>query len=40
MTEQPAAFVVVPELTEANRHFWQGGREGRLLFLRCVDCGS
>ena len=39
MTGQGAAFAVLPELTEANRHFWQGGRAGRLVLLRCADCG-
>ena len=39
MTGQEAAFAVLPELTEANRHFWQGGRQGRLVLLRCGDCG-
>ncbi len=39
MTEHDPAFAVLPELTEANRHFWQGGREGRLVLLRCTDCG-
>jgi uncharacterized protein len=37
--EEAAALVVLPELTDANRHFWQGGREGRLVVLRCQDCG-
>jgi uncharacterized protein len=32
-------FAVVPELTDRNRHFWQGGAEGNLVFLRCQDCG-
>jgi acetyl-CoA acetyltransferase len=29
--EQPG-FAVVPELTERNRHFWQGGAHGELVF--------
>jgi len=34
-----AGFPVLPELTDRNRHFWQGGRDGKLVFLRCQDCG-
>ena len=26
-------------LTELNRHFWTGGSQGALRFLRCVACG-
>jgi hypothetical protein len=33
-------FRVLPRLTDANRHFWQGGRDGRLVFLRCQRCGT
>lgn len=29
----------LPLLDEENRFFWTGGSEGRLLILRCVDCG-
>lgn len=32
-------FPVLPRLNDRNRHFWQGGREGQLVFLRCQDCG-
>ena len=32
-------MVVLPELTDRNRHFWQGGERGELVFLRCQDCG-
>jgi uncharacterized OB-fold protein len=32
-------FRILPELTDSNRHFWQGGRDGRLVFLRCQQCG-
>lgn len=41
MTEDTAAapFRMLPQLTDANRHFWQGGASGRLVFLRCQDCG-
>jgi len=29
----------LPEIDETNRHFWTGGAEGELRFLRCQDCG-
>ncbi len=32
-------FRVLPRLTELNRPFWQGGKEGQLVFLRCQRCG-
>jgi uncharacterized OB-fold protein len=28
----------LPILTDENRHFWQGGKDGHLLLLRCQDC--
>ena len=31
-------FRVLPRLTDSNRHFWQGGRDGQLVFLRCQQC--
>lgn len=37
MSEPP--FRILPELNDKNRHFWQGGREGRLVLLRCRRCG-
>lgn len=37
MSEQP--FRVLPRITEANAHFWQGGAEGELRILRCGACG-
>ena len=39
MSDTSPTIVVVPELTDRNRHFWQGGAEGQLVFLRCQDCG-
>jgi uncharacterized OB-fold protein len=33
-------FRVLPRVTDRNRHFWQGGREGRLVFMRCRRCGT
>ncbi|MCX2931758.1 OB-fold domain-containing protein [Mycobacterium sp. CVI_P3] len=38
MTEE-LAMRIVPEITELNRHFWTGGAEGALRFLRCTECG-
>ncbi len=32
-------FRILPELTDRNRHFWQGGKDGTLVFLRCQECG-
>jgi uncharacterized OB-fold protein len=32
-------FRVLPKLTARNAHFWQGGAEGELRFLRCKACG-
>jgi uncharacterized OB-fold protein len=40
MTDPPApSFRVLPAVTPENEHFWQGGREGELRFLRCQGCG-
>jgi len=33
-------FRILPRLTEYNRHFWQGGERGELVFLRCERCGT
>ena len=30
----------LPRITSENRHFWTGGADGRLQFLRCQDCGN
>jgi uncharacterized OB-fold protein len=38
MADKP--FRVLPRLTEQNRHFWQGGADGELRFLRCGACGT
>lgn len=32
-------FRVLPEVTPSNRHFWTGGADGELRFLRCDRCG-
>jgi len=33
-------FRVLPRVTPANEHFWRGGAEGELRFLRCRACGT
>jgi len=33
-------FRVLPRVTPLNRHFWTGGAEGKLCFLRCRPCGT
>jgi uncharacterized OB-fold protein len=33
-------FRLLPRVTDLNRHFWTGGAEGRLQFLRCRPCGT
>jgi len=38
MSEQP--FRVLPRVTPQNEHFWRGGADGKLQFLRCSPCGS
>jgi len=34
-----AAFRILPAVDPDNEHFWRGGRDGELRFLRCGDCG-
>ena len=29
---------VLPQLTPENEHFWRGGAQGKLNFLRCGEC--
>ena len=36
MSEPP--FRVLPRLGPGNEHFWRGGAEGELRFLRCRTC--
>jgi len=36
MSDKP--FRVLPKLTDQNRHFWQGGEDSELRFLRCRGC--
>ena len=38
MAEKPAR--VLPAVTPENEHFWKGGLEGELRFLRCRGCSS
>lgn len=33
-------FRVLPRVTPATEHFWRGGAEGELRFLRCDVCGA
>lgn len=33
-------FRLLPRVTPANEHFWRGGRDGELRFLRCGDCAT
>jgi uncharacterized OB-fold protein len=33
-------FRVLPRVTDLNRHFWTGGADGELRFLRCQGCRS
>lgn len=39
MTDQPRPYRVPPRITPDNEHFWTGGAEGELRFLRCRACG-
>jgi uncharacterized protein len=38
MTDAP--FRLLPRVTDRNRHYWTGGAEGSLRFLRCQDDGT
>jgi len=35
----PAGAPPVPTVTALDEHFWRGGAGGRLLILRCDNCG-
>lgn len=39
MSDHAPPFRVLPRVTEVNEHFWRGGSDGELRFLRCQDCG-
>jgi uncharacterized OB-fold protein len=32
-------FRVLPRVDDTNRHYWTGGADGELRFLRCGACG-
>ena len=36
MSEKP--FRILPRVTPENQHFWHGGADGELRFLRCDGC--
>ena len=38
-TMSDAPFRILPAITDRNRPFWTGGRDGELRFLRCQECG-
>ncbi|MFZ4584122.1 MAG: Zn-ribbon domain-containing OB-fold protein [Acidimicrobiia bacterium] len=31
-------FRILPKVNDRNRHFWEGGRDGHLVFQRCQEC--
>ncbi|MHB8463987.1 MAG: Zn-ribbon domain-containing OB-fold protein [Acidimicrobiales bacterium] len=39
MSTDVVAPRILPELTDLNRPFWTGGRDGQLLIQRCASCG-
>lgn len=39
MSDSSPPFRILPRVTPENEHFWRGGAEGRLHFLRCDACG-
>jgi uncharacterized OB-fold protein len=39
VTDEPRPYRVPPRITADNEHFWLGGAEGELRFLRCQACG-
>jgi len=36
VAEKP--FRLLPQVTPENEHFWRGGAQGQLRFLRCENC--
>jgi len=38
MSDTP--FRILPKVNDRTRHFWEGGREGKLQFLRCPHDGT
>ncbi len=39
VTDAVRPYRVLPAVTPENEHFWRGGADGKLQFLRCGDCG-
>jgi uncharacterized OB-fold protein len=39
MAETDLPFRILPYVNDRNRHFWEGGRDGKLQFLRCEHDG-
>ena len=39
MSDEPP-FRILPRVHDLNRHFWTGGEDGELRFLRCQDDGT
>jgi uncharacterized OB-fold protein len=39
VAESEVPFRILPRVHELNRHFWTGGEDGELRFLRCQDDG-
>ena len=38
--EDAIPFRILPRVTDRNRHYWTGGKDGELRFLRCADDGT
>ena len=39
MSDETKPFRLLPRVDDNNRHFWTGGEQGELRFLRCQQCG-
>ncbi len=39
MSETKPPFRILPQITPENEHYWTGGAQGELRFLRCTACG-
>jgi hypothetical protein len=40
VADRDVPFRILPRITDRNRHFWTGGEDGELRFLRCQDDGT
>jgi len=40
MTDESAPTVLVPEVDEVNRPFWEAARRGEFLLYTCANCGG